>query len=177
MKLLLVVGRRASGKGAFQEVAEELGIPCYEMSSVIFEWMEEEGVEVNNENTASFSLKVREMHGKDIVARKLSERLEGRFAVVSGIRSKEEVEFFRQAHEALVLEIKAEESVRFRRLASRKRAQDPKTWEEFLKREEAEDALGLKEALSTADVCIENNGTLEEFKEKAERFLRFTFSS
>ena len=175
MRFLLVVGRRGAGKGEILEVAKALGFPVYEMSYGLRKEMEEKGMEVNKETLPAYAMEVREKHGYDYVARlawKYVKDLEG-VVVISGVRSKEEVDFFSSKGPVLILEIKAKDKVRFERVLSRGREDDPKSYEEFLERERKEDALGLNAVIWLADVHMPNEGSLEEFRARAKRFLLF----
>jgi len=175
VRFLLVVGRRGAGKGEFVEVARELGLPVYEMSFGLRKEMEEKGLKVDKESLPRYALSVREKHGYDYVARLAWRHLRGKegLVVVSGVRSKEEVDFFSSKGLVLVLEIRAKDKLRFRRILQRGRDDDPKSYEEFLERERKEDALGLNEVIWIADIHMPNEGSLEEFRERARRFLRF----
>ncbi|RME79380.1 MAG: dephospho-CoA kinase [Methanobacteriota archaeon] len=176
MRIIVLTGRRAAGKGIFMEVAKERGIPVYEMSSVIFEWMEKEGIKVSNESTAAFSQRIRGQYGNDIVARKLIEKIEeAPLIVISGARSKEEIGVFKKLGDVVVVEIEASTRVRYERTKERGREQDPKNYEEFVKRDEADNKLGQNDVLALADVKLKNEGSIEEFKEKVRDFLS-TFS-
>ncbi len=175
VRFLLVVGRRGAGKGEFVEVAKAMGIPVYEMSYGLRREMEEKGLKVDKESLPRYALKVREEHGYDYVARLAWKYLPARegLVVISGVRSKEEVDFFATKGLVLVLEIRAKDRLRFQRVLQRGRDDDPKTYDEFLERERREDALGLNEVIWIADIHMSNEGPLEEFRGRAKRFLRF----
>jgi dephospho-CoA kinase len=113
--------------------------------------------------------------------------------VVDGLRSKDEVEFFRDNSEDFMLvEVCASADSRLSRIANRGRSDDAysdetmqgskivltcedrlqKTAEALVKRECRELGWGMSEAFNEADLRIDNNGNLDEFKAKVETFLR-----
>ncbi len=98
--------------------------------------------------------------GRDAVAQlvwKKIERDRPEKAVIVGARSPEEIEFLRRRTEVVVAEIRADDEIR------KSRGADPG-------RDASDEKLGLKDCITMADVVIENNGTLEELKEKARFF-------
>jgi len=61
---------------------------------------------------------------------------------------------------------------RFQRLQRRGRADAPGSWEEFLERDLRELSWGLGGLIAVADRMIINEGTLDEFRTSALRYLQ-----
>ena len=176
MKLIMLTGRRGSGKSVFAETGRQMGISVYECSSVIFEMMEEKGIERTSENTGRFAEELRKERGRDIVAKLIYEKMRkdgAEIAILSGIRSKEEVEFLRRVALTVLIEVRASERARFERIMKRARPSDPKTWEAFLAREASEKRLGIEDVIAMADFIVENEGSESDFIEKSKRILAF----
>ena len=178
MRLLCIAGKRASGKDVFASIAKEMGIPVYRMSDFVYELMDKEGIDKTSYSVREFSTRLREKHGKDIVARLAWEKIEKdkpEFCVVNGLRSVEEYEFFSSKAKALLIGIDAALRVRYKRVVKRKREEDPIAWEEFLRVERIENSWGLSKLMKNAHMYIRNEGSLEEFKRKAKAILGFIY--
>ncbi len=175
-KLILLCGKRASGKSLFKEVATTHSLPFFEMSDVVFNMMREQSIPINSESTAQFAKSLRKKEGEAAVAKHLLPLLEetnASFIIVSGLRSVEELNLFKSEYNAILVEVRAKDELRFRRSLDRARPSDPKTLDEFLAREKAEAALGVEELIKMADIIIENNDMKEDFYKKIEDFFAF----
>ena len=175
MRLLIITGRKAAGKTEFAHIFKEQNVPTIEMSDFIYQEMRRQGrFTMDAIEVGKFAKELRDKKGRDIVARLAWEhikKLPNELVVVSGARSPEEIEFFRTVAHAITLKIHADDQIRYKRIVERGREGDVLTYEEFLKKEELEDKLGLSQIIP--DLILENNGTFKEFKEKSLRFLRF----
>ncbi|NPA22134.1 MAG: hypothetical protein GXN92_00960 [Candidatus Micrarchaeota archaeon] len=175
MRLLIITGRKAAGKTEFAKLFKEQGIPTVEMSDFIYQEMRKQGhFTMDAIEVGKFAKELRDKKGRDIVARlawDYIKTLDSELVVVSGARSPEEIDFFRKVANPITLLVRADDDIRYKRIVERAREGDVLTYEEFLKKEELEDKLGLSQIIP--DLIIENNGTFREFKEKALRFLRF----
>ncbi len=124
----------------------------------------------------------------------------GDIIVIDGLRSRAEADFFRsQADEFHLIEIVAPTDARIKWLISRGRPDDPHpcdsredygnsktaasckigstdTAEALEKRESRELSWGMCEAMSVADLRLENDGDLEEFKSSVSKLLNSLIS-
>ncbi len=176
MKLILLVGLRASGKTTFMDIAKLYGISVYEMSYFFFKEMRDKGIEITQDNIRRFQVEERKRRGNDVFARIAWQSISldnPPIAVVSGIRSMDEVIFFSKKGETLIVEIRSDDKVRYERVKQRNRPTDPKTFDEFVAREKADIAVGLHDVIRSADITIENNGSVDEFERKVKRFISF----
>jgi dephospho-CoA kinase len=179
LRVVGLVGLQGAGKTEVAKVALSLGIPCLRMGEVVIAETKRRGLEVNEENVGKVANILREEGGRGVVARLclplLGERLKERgVVVVDGIRSMEEVEELRKAFgEALVVVgVWASPSVRYSRIASRRREDDAEDYGRFLEKERRELRWGVGEVLALADHLLLNEGTLEELREKALELFR-----
>ncbi|MEM4331291.1 MAG: hypothetical protein QXI89_00800, partial [Candidatus Anstonellales archaeon] len=72
---------------------------------------------------------------------------------------------------ALIIEIRADDNIRFNRVKERKKIAEPINYEQFLKQEEKEKQAGIEKALLMADIVIENNNDINTFKDKINHFI------
>ncbi|TDA33294.1 MAG: dephospho-CoA kinase [Hadesarchaea archaeon] len=179
LKVVGLVGLQGAGKTEVAKVALSLGIPCIRMGEVVLEEIRRRGLEINEENVGKVANELREKGGKGIVARLclplIREKLEERgMVVVDGIRAMEEVEELRKAFgkDLVIVGIWANPSLRYSRIASRRREDDAGDYEGFIRKEKRELEWGVGNALSLADFLFINEGTLEELREKAMEFFR-----
>lgn len=176
--MLLLTGLPGSGKTVFSEIAKSLGIPVITLGDVVREEVVKRGLELTLENILSVAQELREHYGKEAIAmlaaNKIKESLkQSCLVVVDGIRSLEEINYIKSLAnaEVLVVVVHASPKVRFARLLARGRTGDPKTWDEFVKRDFRELAWGLGNVVALADEIIVNDGSIEEFKSKVKDFL------
>ena len=186
-----------SGKSVASNVARSMGLEVVVMGDVIRGESARLGLPPTDENLGSVGNMLRAREGPKAVAKRTLElaRSSGKdLVVVDGLRSKEEVEFFRDnSNDFMLVEVCASAQARLSRIADRGRSDDgnsvdetkkcskiaipcddrlQKTAEALAKRECRELGWGMCEAFNEADLRIDNNGDLDEFKAKVEAFLR-----
>ncbi len=159
-KLIIVVGMPGAGKSLLSKAAEMLGIPVLVMGDVVREETENLGLEPTPENIGRVAVLLREKYGDDVIAKKILEKISSsrsKVVMIDGVRSLHELNFFkRKAGEIIIVAIHASPKTRFKRLIERGREDDPKTWEEFCKRDERELRFGIGSVIALADVMLVN---------------------
>lgn len=139
------------------------------------------GLPLNDESLGWLMFKLREEMGNDFLAKltvKAVRKNDNPLIVVDGIRTPSEVEFFRRKLKNFkLIAIHASRESRFKRTTKRERSDDTKSWEKFMERERREIIVGLENAMRLADLNIQNNGSLSEFKQKIEDILRRIISN
>lgn len=168
--ILCISGRSGSGKTEASKILSKLGFEIIEMGSIIREEMKKQNIPITPKDTKEFMLKLRELYGDDIVAKKTLEKIKNlqttNIAII-GIRSTKEQSYFKthlKNFYSISLLTPVEE--RFKRLSSRGRSDDPKNMEEFLKyREENQTKVGIDEAIENSQYKIENTGSLEDLEQ------------
>lgn len=175
---LLVTGMPGSGKSVFAEAARALGIPVVSMGDAVRLEAMRRGLSPDAETMGRLSRALREELGPHAVAVLTLRQLpRAPVVVIEGIRSREEVRYFRNFFDrVVVVAIHSSPRTRFARLSARHREDDPRSWEEFVKRDERELALGVGEVIALADHILVNEGlSREEFfnlcKERIARIL------
>ena len=165
-----------SGKSVVREIAEELGIPVLVMGDVIREEVKRRGLK---EEAKSYDLVMKDIRAKlsdKIVAERIAKKLnslKADTAFIDGVRSFEEVKYFRSiAEDVHILALLSPFEIRLKRLSSRNRLGDPKTKKELEERDEAELKLGLGDVIAKADFYLVNDDRpIDIFKEDVRKTL------
>lgn len=173
-KIICLTGMPGAGKTVVAEVARSMGLKVYSMGDVVREEVlkEKGGLSWEDIKRAMFELRAKE--GPRAVAKRvlkfmMSEKWD--VAVIEGVRSLDEVEEFKSVGKVIVLAIHSSPMDRYVRLKNRAREGDPKSYEEMMERDLKELSLGLGNVIALADFMIVNDGSLEDFKEKARKVL------
>lgn len=197
MKIIGFVGMPGSGKSVASNVARIDGLEVVVMGDIIRGEAARLGLPPTDENLGNVGNMLRAREGPKAVAKRTLELARGSgkdLVVIDGLRSKEEVEFFRKnSDDFRLVEVCASAESRLNRIANRGRSDDgnsedetkqrsktatscndslQKTADALAKRECRELGWGMCEAFNEADLRIDNNGDLDEFKAKVEAFLR-----
>ena len=112
----------------------------------------------------------------EMSAEKIKELLEKegdiKTILVDGIRSPYEIELFKENFENFIsVSIYASPRTRFERICLRGREDDTTDFDEFMVRENRELGFGIGNVVSTTDYLIENECSLEEFKQRVAEFV------
>lgn len=170
MKIIGFVGMPGSGKSAAADVAREMDIPVVVMGDVIREEAARRGLEPSDKNLGAVGNDLRDKEGPAAIAARCLEKIREMAApmvVVEGIRSKFEVDLFREGFDDFELvEVFVPDEIRLARIASRGRSDDA-NHQDLAKavadRDARELSWGMGEAIRTANLRIENSGSVEEF--------------
>jgi dephospho-CoA kinase len=157
MKVIGIVGLAASGKGEFSRIAAGMGIPVVVMGDVIRDAVRAAGLPITDKNLGEVANALRQ---------------EGPVVLEDGIRGDEEVYLFRtRFSDFILIGVDAPFAARLSRLTARGRADDLPDADVLKLRDSREISWGLGKALSLADIRIMNDGTIEEFEERARHLL------
>lgn len=171
---IVVVGMPGAGKSDVSKFFKERGIPMFRTGDVFREEVVNRGMELNIENSEKISRQMREELGMDVAARIVMDKilkLPDKLACIEGPRDMYELAYIAKLSRLILVVVRADSDTRFQRLKNRKQgSRDPRSMQEFRWRDEKERERGLAEVLDTrkyARYVIENDGTLEELREKA----------
>lgn len=180
MKIIALVGMPGSGKSEASKVASDLNIPIISMGDII----REEVIRLNKDPKlcGNIASDLRSKEGLDAIAKrcapkiqKLIDSKEYSIIIIDGIRGIDEIKYFGNVfHQKIILilvSIDTSIESRFRRILDRKREDDMITIEKLKQRDQKELKWGMKEAIKKANIIIENNTTLEDFKIKVKKIL------
>ena len=128
MKIIGFVGMPGSGKSVASNVARTVGLEVVVMGDVIRCEAARMGLLPTDENLGNVGNALRAREGPEAVAKRTFElaRKSGKdLVVVDGLRSKEEVKFFRDnSDDFRLVEVSASEEARLSRIANRRRSDD-----------------------------------------------------
>lgn len=164
----------AAGKEEFQNVAAAEGYVIVRMGDVVREEARRRGIPITDGSVGGMAHEERQRHGPAIWAERTIPRVRADRVCIDGLRSPVELAAFRSAFGSglVVFAVQASPETRWRRVQRRRRADDAKTWEEFLRRDERERGWGLEDVIRAADVRIVNEDTLPVFYEVVRAALR-----
>ncbi len=176
MKLIAFVGMPASGKSEASAIARNLDIPVINMGDIVREETAKRGLPPTDENIGGTGTALRREEGMDAVARRCVPGipLSSPVVVVDGTRNIEEINYFKKTFgdDFKLIAIHVPFELRFLRMKMRSRSDDMSSIRELKRRDEREKGWGLDKAIKTADVTIENTGTIEKFRKQIEELLK-----
>lgn len=174
MKVICVTGMPAAGKEEFQKVAAEEGYVIVRMGDVVREEARRRGLPVTDTTVGAMAHAEREEHGATIWAERTIPHIHSERVCIDGLRSVAELETFRRAfgRGLIVFAVDASPETRWGRVQRRRREDDARTWDEFIRRDARERGWGLEEVIARADVRIVNEGTLDAFYSIVRKALR-----
>lgn len=183
MLILGVVGQIASGKGILVKyLTEKLGFTAFSLSSIVHEELEKKGCEKFTRKTLQdVGDELRRENGDDVLAQRIikaiNEQKKDRI-VIEGIRNPGEIEFLKKNSSFILIGVKANRELRFKRVLSRGKDWDPKNYEEFLKVDRRDIGIGQQKSgqqvgkcLDYCDYVLMNNKDIGDFERKIEKYL------
>ena len=185
-----VVGQIASGKGILVKyLTERLSFVSFSLSSIVHDDLKKKGTkEFTRQTLQDVGDKLRREYGDDVLARRLNELIKGQKkdrVVIEGIRNPGEIEFLKKNQKFILIGVKANRELRFKRLLSRGKEWDPKTYEDFIRVDRRDIGVGqgkngqqVRKCLAYCDFILTNNKDIKDFERKMEKlFIHELFSS
>jgi dCMP deaminase len=173
-----LTGKNGGGKGEIAKFLIDRGFQSLSLSDVIREEAARLGKAVTRETLVELGNRLRRESGAGVLAERVFRRLDPeKHYVIDSIRNPAEVQVFQRRRDFFLIHVQAPERLRFERLRQRGRENDPRTFEEFRALEVKEAASPdptsqqLDQAVSLANVTLENGGPLRELHEKVKRLL------
>lgn len=173
-----LTGKNASGKGEVANYLKDKSFYFHSLSDAIRDELNSRKVPITRDSLIETGNELRSKFGADILARRILEKLDAnRNYVIDSIRNPAEVEAFRKTSRFVLLNIDAPDEVRFERIKSRNRENDPKTVKEFRQKEEAESKnvpahmQSIEDCQKMADYTIINDGSLEKLHSKVQEIV------
>ncbi|MFV9630549.1 MAG: AAA family ATPase [Methanosarcinales archaeon] len=178
MRIIAFVGMPASGKGEAAVIAKDMGYMVLNMGDVIREEVQRLGLAITDKNLGMTGTKLRQEEGPEAIAQRCIPGLKNindDTAIVDGVRNIEEVYLFKKEFkdDFILINISSSSENRHARIKQRGREDDRFMDEKaLLLRDERELGWGINKSITKADISIENNGTLDEFREKIRKLMR-----
>ncbi len=174
-----ITGRIASGKTDVAEFLKERGFKYVTISQVVREEVSSRGIEITRKTLQDIGNEIRKKEGAEGWIKRLLKRINiEEDNIIDGIRNPGEIEELRKIPNFILISVNAPKEERFKRVISRDKPSDPKTWEGFLgidKRDFGEeDPLGQQvgKCMELADFHLMNDSTLEDFHKKIESLYK-----
>jgi len=171
-RVIAISGMPGAGKGVASEAGKSLGFEVLVLGDVIREETERRGIEPTPKNMGTVMLELRANEGVAVVAKRLLPKIEdarSSTVIVEGVRSMQELQELQSKYEVITVAIHASPKTRFQRLLSRKRSDDPNTWEVFFERDSRELNVGLGHVIALADLVLINEGTIVDLQTQFKR--------
>lgn len=175
-KIIGITGMPGAGKGTATETAAKAGYSVVVMGDLIREETEKRGLSPTPDNMGKIMLKIREEGGPSVVAKRCLSKIRdaaGQMIIVEGIRGLAEVNELKEHFpDMFLVAIHASPKKRAQRLHRRGRSDDPKTWEEFQKRDLRELVVGVGSVIAVSDHIIINEGTPRQLDRDTLKMLK-----
>jgi len=170
-----LTGPNAAGKGEVGAYLERRGFRLHSLSDVVREEAAARGLPPEREHLIRVGNELRRSGGAGVLAERMIGRL-GQRDVVDSIRNPAEVDVLRRLPQFVLLGIDAPAEVRFRRSLERARPGDPRTVEDFRRREAQENtsdptAQRLEATFRLADHVVDNGATLDDLHHRIDGLL------
>jgi dephospho-CoA kinase len=170
--LFCITGMPGSGKSIISETARSSGFKVVPMGDVIREEAEAKGIAKTPANLGELMLKLRREEGNDVVAKRCLARIRNeRLSLIEGVRSMDELMYFKKNSEICLIAVHASPETRFERLLKRGRPDDPKDIETFRERDLRELNVGLGSVIALANKVFVNEGTVEDLQRSVKKFF------
>jgi dephospho-CoA kinase len=174
-KLIGLTGTNSSGKGEAASFFMACGYSYFSLSDIIRNELSQDQKEITRDNLIQKGNQLREEQGADTLARRGMEKVKGK-AVIDSIRNLAEIAYLREKEGFILLAIDAPIEIRYARAKQRGRNESASTLEEFIATEDKEmrqneKGQQLEACMQAADYRVTNEGSLENFFKKLEKFL------
>jgi len=171
--IFCITGMPGSGKSLVADAAKQLGFRVVSMGDVIREEAGRRCVPKSPKSLGTLMLKLRREEGSDVVAKRcLAMVRESKSSVlIEGLRSLDELNYFKQNADVQLIAVHASPSTRFDRLLKRGRPDDPKERDAFDERDLRELQVGIGSIIALADHVFVNEGTLGDIGASAKAFF------
>jgi len=171
--IIILVGMPGSGKDIFVQEATKADFNHIRMGDMVRLFAREANIDSGDSSIGKLATGQRAEYGPKIWAKRTLEKMPQGDVLIDGSRSLAEINHFKSVieNDLKLIGINAPTQMRFERLIARGRDDDPSAYEEFQTRDNRELSWGLGEALENAEITLENDSTLEEFRNKCQSII------
>jgi len=166
--ILGLCGPMASGKTTVTNYCKETyGAVSFRFSDMLRDVLARIDIDSSRENMQALSTFLRGQYGEDLMSNVIAKDVANEtapFIIVEGVRRPTDVTYLRDVEGFHLVAITAEAKTRFDRITARTENPDDqtKTWATFQKEQEQEAEQEIGTIMATAEMTIDNNGTVEE---------------
>lgn len=172
-----ITGHPASGKDTVADYLVSRGFTKISMGDILREEMTVLQIPIDRSHMNDFAKKVRAERGNGYLSEEIVRRVKGD-TTIAGVRNSSELKIFREGlgENFKLLAIETPLETRYERAKMRGRIGDSISFEQFKLEDERERAAqsGSHEVatvIASADVCLENDGTMEDLFKKVDDFV------
>ncbi|MDE1825136.1 MAG: AAA family ATPase [Candidatus Micrarchaeota archaeon] len=184
--IICVTGLPGSGKSTVAKLLRKRGFQQVEMRDAVIGRMKQKGMKITPDTVKKYAISVRKKYGKNIVAKYTMQNIvkmhRSKGIAIIGIRSIQEMEFFRKRFEGSIymVAVVAPVKLRYERLVERGWPNDPHSFAKFEEREKQEmigyakngkKSEGVIGLIDTADYLVCNTETFMKLSKDMNRLL------
>ena len=158
--IVCVTGMPGAGKSTVSKTLGNIGFMIINMGNIVRDEAYKRNLSPTDNNLGALMLELRNTLGSKAIAELCINRIkdtESNLIVIDGLRSISEVEVFQTQGKVFTIAIHASPHKRYRYLSSRRRADDPLSWNDFRSRDLRELSIGIGSSIALADEIISNN--------------------
>ncbi len=176
-KVIGILGKNGAGKDTLCDIIKDnySSVEVLKFSDALAEVLNIFFDEISRDNLSWLASTLREKFGDDILARGISKKIDKsdkKVIILNGIRVWDDFELLKEKKGKLIY-ITADEKIRWKRLQERGEKEDDNVnFQEFLEKEKAPTEIEIPKIGKRADFIIENNGSLEELREKTLEIIK-----
>ncbi len=173
-----LTGQIACGKGVVKKfLIEKYNANDYRFSTILRDVLTRLNIEQSRENIQKMSTLLRQTFGEDLLAKVMANDVKNdinNFIVIDGIRRMADIEYLKEIPGFFLVSIEANQKLRHQRVIERNEnpGDDKKTFEDFLKDENAETEQQIPETMSKANFIINNDGTWDELWKQIHQLVK-----
>ena len=175
--ILGLVGSLASGKETTKKyVVNKYNAKDCRFSTILRDILSRVDLPNSRENLQRLSTVLRANFGEDLLAKAIAmdaEKLNANVVVIDGVRRFTDIEHLKDLPNFVLVKIDADPKIRYERLKTRNEnaGDGQKTFEEFLKDQEAEADKQIPEVMKGAKYSIDNSGNFENLYKQIDEIL------
>ena len=178
MQIIGLVGEKGSGKETFGNLLMELvkGKKIFRIrfSDILNYTLKLWDLDLTRENLQNLAIAMDGAYGAGTLSQAIAKQIkdsEADIVILDGIRWQSDVDLLKSFPKNILVYITADLDIRYHRLKLRQEKKDEaKTYQQFMKEEQAQNELLIPRIGSKADIKITNNASLEGLKEKVREF-------
>jgi len=174
-KIIGITGPIASGKdkvGTYLSSKTKTGV--YHISQILRDIALKQTGDISRKYLVALGKKIAEDEGRDFLAKQVYKKIEST-GIVTGIRQVEQIRYFEENSDFILISVDAKPEIRFKRAKERGKISEAKSLKDFVANEIAENSgdqpQRLFDCMKLAQYHILNNGTIDDLKKKVNRII------
>lgn len=173
--IICLTGMPGSGKTTVADMLKQRGFTLIELSSQLKKLMSICGGTFDMKSREAFAANLKKAFGRDILAKLSAEEVKNAKGnvIISGVRSTMELDYIRTLNQNVaVIALSVPKDLRYNRLVKRKAGIRTSNYRDFEWRDRSNVAMGMPQAIHSADYTLVNTGTLTQLHSDIDELLR-----